>query len=115
MRSAYLDDLRSKFLIENSILKMEYAEARVVDLSQRVRGRGRTEWGGARTKGRGGVEYWSARFEFPLHCEADIGLIILSVSHRTTSKDCCDNMLGGALEPKRAGFSHEAQGVTFDQ
>ncbi|XP_061445176.1 geranylgeranyl transferase type-2 subunit alpha isoform X1 [Rhineura floridana] len=35
MRSAYLDDLRSKFLIENSILKMEYAEARVVDLSQR--------------------------------------------------------------------------------
>uniref|UniRef100_A0A803SSB7 Geranylgeranyl transferase type-2 subunit alpha n=1 Tax=Anolis carolinensis TaxID=28377 RepID=A0A803SSB7_ANOCA len=35
MRSAYLDDLRSKFLIENSILKMEYAESRVVDLSQR--------------------------------------------------------------------------------
>ncbi|XP_053218777.1 geranylgeranyl transferase type-2 subunit alpha isoform X2 [Podarcis raffonei] len=35
MRAAYLDDLRSKFLIENSILKMEYAEARVVDLSQR--------------------------------------------------------------------------------
>ncbi|KAJ7313167.1 hypothetical protein JRQ81_004441 [Phrynocephalus forsythii] len=37
MRSAYLDDLRSKYLIENSILKMEYAESRVVDLSQRVR------------------------------------------------------------------------------
>ncbi|XP_007442241.1 geranylgeranyl transferase type-2 subunit alpha [Python bivittatus] len=35
MRSSYLDDLRSKFLIENSILKMEYAEARVVDLSQK--------------------------------------------------------------------------------
>ncbi|KAJ6653035.1 hypothetical protein lerEdw1_010121 [Lerista edwardsae] len=35
MRSAYLDDLRSKFLLENSILKMEYADARVVDLSQR--------------------------------------------------------------------------------
>ncbi|KYO40687.1 geranylgeranyl transferase type-2 subunit alpha [Alligator mississippiensis] len=35
MRAAYLDDLRSKFLVENSILKMEYAEARVVDLSHR--------------------------------------------------------------------------------
>lgn len=35
MRSAYLDDLRSKFLMENSILKMEYADSRVVDLSQR--------------------------------------------------------------------------------
>lgn len=45
MRSAYLDDLRSKFLLENSILKMEYADARVVDLSQRV-GSGRGEdWG----------------------------------------------------------------------
>ncbi|CAM4644895.1 unnamed protein product [Lepidochelys olivacea] len=35
MRSAYLDDLRSRFLVENSILRMEYAEARVVDLSGR--------------------------------------------------------------------------------
>ncbi|XP_042700873.2 geranylgeranyl transferase type-2 subunit alpha isoform X1 [Chrysemys picta bellii] len=35
MRSAYLDDLRSRFLVENSILRMEYAEARVVDLSCR--------------------------------------------------------------------------------
>ncbi|MGH0126490.1 UNVERIFIED_CONTAM: hypothetical protein FKN15_048807 [Acipenser sinensis] len=36
MRSAYFDDLRSKFVIENSILKMEYAETRVVDLSKKV-------------------------------------------------------------------------------
>ncbi|XP_070810104.1 geranylgeranyl transferase type-2 subunit alpha isoform X1 [Pituophis catenifer annectens] len=35
MRSSYLDDLRSKFLIENSVLKMEYADSRVVDLSQK--------------------------------------------------------------------------------
>uniref|UniRef100_A0A8C8S1J4 Geranylgeranyl transferase type-2 subunit alpha n=1 Tax=Pelusios castaneus TaxID=367368 RepID=A0A8C8S1J4_9SAUR len=35
MRSAYLDDLRSRFLVENGILRMEYAEARVVDLSGR--------------------------------------------------------------------------------
>ncbi|XP_033853031.3 geranylgeranyl transferase type-2 subunit alpha [Acipenser ruthenus] len=35
MRSAYFDDLRSKFVIENSILKMEYAETRVVDLSKK--------------------------------------------------------------------------------
>ncbi|XP_029142055.1 geranylgeranyl transferase type-2 subunit alpha [Protobothrops mucrosquamatus] len=35
MRSSYLNDLRSKFLIENSVLKMEYADSRVVDLSQK--------------------------------------------------------------------------------
>ncbi|XP_067389174.1 geranylgeranyl transferase type-2 subunit alpha isoform X2 [Emydura macquarii macquarii] len=35
MRSAYLDDLRSRFLVENGILRMEYAEARVLDLSGR--------------------------------------------------------------------------------
>ncbi|KAM9068651.1 geranylgeranyl transferase type-2 subunit alpha isoform X2 [Sarcophilus harrisii] len=33
MRASYLDDLRSKFLMENHILKMEYAEVRVLDLS----------------------------------------------------------------------------------
>ncbi|XP_039602288.1 geranylgeranyl transferase type-2 subunit alpha [Polypterus senegalus] len=35
MRTAYFDDLLSKFIIENSILKMEYAESRVVDLSKK--------------------------------------------------------------------------------
>uniref|UniRef100_F6WVF8 Geranylgeranyl transferase type-2 subunit alpha n=1 Tax=Monodelphis domestica TaxID=13616 RepID=F6WVF8_MONDO len=35
MRASYLDDLRSKFLIENYILKMEYAEVRVLDLSRK--------------------------------------------------------------------------------
>ncbi|XP_069490086.1 geranylgeranyl transferase type-2 subunit alpha [Ambystoma mexicanum] len=35
MRTAYFNDLRSKFLIENSILKMEYAEVRVIDLSHK--------------------------------------------------------------------------------
>ncbi|XP_030043576.1 geranylgeranyl transferase type-2 subunit alpha isoform X2 [Microcaecilia unicolor] len=33
MRSAYFNDLRSKFLMENCILKMEYAESRVIVLS----------------------------------------------------------------------------------
>ncbi|XP_027698941.1 geranylgeranyl transferase type-2 subunit alpha isoform X1 [Vombatus ursinus] len=33
MRASYLDDLRSKFLMENYILKMEYADVRVLDLS----------------------------------------------------------------------------------
>lgn len=37
MRAAYLDDLRSKFLLENSVLKMEYAEVRVLHLSHKVR------------------------------------------------------------------------------
>ncbi|EMP30572.1 Geranylgeranyl transferase type-2 subunit alpha [Chelonia mydas] len=50
MRSAYLDDLRSRFLVENSILRMEYAEARVVDLSGRVREH--KAWGRERTSGR---------------------------------------------------------------
>lgn len=36
MRAAYLDDLRSKFLVENSVLKMEYAEVRVLHLSHKV-------------------------------------------------------------------------------
>lgn len=36
MRAAYLDDLRSKFLLENSVLKMEYAEVRVLHLSHKV-------------------------------------------------------------------------------
>ncbi|XP_078501071.1 geranylgeranyl transferase type-2 subunit alpha [Lissotriton helveticus] len=35
MRTAYFNDLRSKFLIENSILKMEYAEVRVITLSNK--------------------------------------------------------------------------------
>ncbi|ELW69286.1 Geranylgeranyl transferase type-2 subunit alpha [Tupaia chinensis] len=35
MRAAYLDDLRSKFLVENSILKMEYAEVRVLHLAHK--------------------------------------------------------------------------------
>lgn len=36
MRAAYLDDLRSKFLLENSVLKMEYAEVRVLQLAHKV-------------------------------------------------------------------------------
>lgn len=36
MRSGYYDDLRSKFHIENAILKMEYAEANVIILSHKV-------------------------------------------------------------------------------
>lgn len=36
MRAAYLDDLRSKFLLENSMLKMEYAEVRVLHLGHKV-------------------------------------------------------------------------------
>lgn len=36
MRAAYLDDLRSKFLLENSVLKMEYAEVRVLHLGHKV-------------------------------------------------------------------------------
>lgn len=36
MRAAYLDDLRSKFLLENSLLKMEYAEVRVLHLGHKV-------------------------------------------------------------------------------
>lgn len=36
MRAAYLDDLRSKFLVENSVLKMEYAEVRVLQLAHKV-------------------------------------------------------------------------------
>lgn len=36
MRSAYYSDLCSKFLIENTILKMEYAEVRVFSISDRV-------------------------------------------------------------------------------
>ncbi|XP_059037748.1 geranylgeranyl transferase type-2 subunit alpha isoform X4 [Mustela lutreola] len=35
MRAAYLDDLRSKFLVENSVLKMEYAEVRVLHLGHK--------------------------------------------------------------------------------
>ncbi|XP_053558352.1 geranylgeranyl transferase type-2 subunit alpha isoform X2 [Bombina bombina] len=35
MRSGYYDDLRSKFQMENAILKMEYAESRLVDLSKK--------------------------------------------------------------------------------
>ncbi|KAF6352219.1 Rab geranylgeranyltransferase subunit alpha [Rhinolophus ferrumequinum] len=35
MRAAYLDDLRSKFLVENSVLKMEYAEVRVLQLAHK--------------------------------------------------------------------------------
>ncbi|KAM4707952.1 geranylgeranyl transferase type-2 subunit alpha [Discoglossus pictus] len=35
MRSGYYDDLRSKFQVENAILKMEYAEARVIILSNK--------------------------------------------------------------------------------
>lgn len=36
MRAAYLDDLRSKFLLENSVLKMEYADVRVLYLAHKV-------------------------------------------------------------------------------
>lgn len=36
MRTAYLDDLRSKFLLENSVLKMEYADVRVLHLAHKV-------------------------------------------------------------------------------
>lgn len=36
MRAAYLDDLRSKFLLENSVLRMEYAEVRVLHLAHKV-------------------------------------------------------------------------------
>lgn len=36
MRSAYYGDLCSKFMIENTILKMEYAEVRVFSLSDKV-------------------------------------------------------------------------------
>lgn len=36
MRAAYLDDLRSKFLLENSVLRMEYAEVRVLHLANKV-------------------------------------------------------------------------------
>lgn len=36
MRAAYLDDLRSKFLVENSVLKMEYADVRVLHLGHKV-------------------------------------------------------------------------------
>lgn len=35
LRTAYLADLRSRFLIENAVLKMEYAEARVIDLANK--------------------------------------------------------------------------------
>lgn len=37
MRSAYYSDLCSKFMIENTILKMEYAEVRVFSISDKVR------------------------------------------------------------------------------
>lgn len=36
MRSAYYGDLCSKFMIENTILKMEYAEVRVFSISDKV-------------------------------------------------------------------------------
>lgn len=36
MRSAYYSDLCSKFMIENTILKMEYAEVRVFCISDQV-------------------------------------------------------------------------------
>lgn len=36
MRSAYYSDLCSKFMIENTILKMEYAEVRVFSVSNKV-------------------------------------------------------------------------------
>ncbi|KAM4808231.1 geranylgeranyl transferase type-2 subunit alpha [Rhinophrynus dorsalis] len=35
MRTGYYDDMRSKFQVENAILKMEYAEARIIDLSKK--------------------------------------------------------------------------------
>lgn len=37
MRSAYYSDLCSKFMIENTILKMEYAEVRVFSIADKVR------------------------------------------------------------------------------
>lgn len=37
MRCAYYSDLCSKFMIENTILKMEYAEVRVFSISDKVR------------------------------------------------------------------------------
>lgn len=37
MRAAYYSDLCSKFMIENTILKMEYAEVRVFSISDKVR------------------------------------------------------------------------------
>lgn len=37
MRYAYYSDLCSKFMIENTILKMEYAEVRVFSISDKVR------------------------------------------------------------------------------
>lgn len=36
MRCAYYSDLCSKFMIENTILKMEYAEVRVFSISDKV-------------------------------------------------------------------------------
>lgn len=36
MRSAYYSDLCSKFMIENTILKMEYAEVRVFSIADKV-------------------------------------------------------------------------------
>lgn len=36
MRSAYYSDLSSRFMIENTILKMEYAEVRVFSISDKV-------------------------------------------------------------------------------
>lgn len=36
MRSAYYSDLCSKFMIENTILKMEYAEVRVFSIVDKV-------------------------------------------------------------------------------
>uniref|UniRef100_A0A6I8QEN1 Geranylgeranyl transferase type-2 subunit alpha n=1 Tax=Xenopus tropicalis TaxID=8364 RepID=A0A6I8QEN1_XENTR len=36
MRSGYYDDLRSKFQMENAILKMEYAESCLINLSKKV-------------------------------------------------------------------------------
>lgn len=36
MRASYMDDLRSKFLVENSVLKMEYLETRVLFLGSKV-------------------------------------------------------------------------------
>lgn len=36
MRAAYYSDLCSKFMIENTILKMEYAEVRVFSISDKV-------------------------------------------------------------------------------
>ncbi|EPY89942.1 geranylgeranyl transferase type-2 subunit alpha [Camelus ferus] len=35
LKATYLDDLRSKFLLENSVLKMEYAEVRVLHLGHK--------------------------------------------------------------------------------